>query len=965
MVPPPGSTGDEFPDFDKMTFEEQMAWLESLAKRQGARTEELTTAANIDVPVPENADVNEPGYVPFEGSRSAREAKEGKSAAPVPEPQPPVERPAAKSAPAELPASEPAPVETQPAEEFPAAEWDAAEAMDPMQWLDSLTAQSGEQLGDLGDLFAGTGAQEPEELGEFGDLFSGFEGAAEVPELPAEPEPEPAPPAETGQPGAGTEASVDDLLGGMDPMAWLESLAKRQGARTEELTTSADLNVAVPEDAVIDEPGYVPFEGSRSAREIAKPPQPEAVPEPESPVQVPSEPAFEEPAPSEASATDLAWENAAEMGSELSLEFAEPLELPPLEEPALSGEMDELLGGADPMAWLESLAKRQGASDEEFMTLADLEVPEVPAGTVIDEPGYVPFSALDIRPSAPAVEPEPPAPEPVEELAVEPEPEVLDESLSWLEDLAAEPAEGLSQYLTFEDEQAESVAESVVETVEEVEVKPEPPALAAKPSAVDPLHGMTDEDVAYAQAHGLLTGEQELAWLKRQAAKLAETRDTQQWIEPEPGEVAPAEMAAELPPWLQDMRPEAGEEVAAAPQSLIDEFSLLSETSDVSDWLKETAPEGETGQPGPAIPAELSLDEGVESLWAEEPHQEAFTPESELIPDSELAAFLRGDLAPEEPDLLAEALDSEYQRRVEGDESEPSWYTAAVAQAAADAPSIQETELQAPVQTEDIRTEPTLSAPAAGDMPDWLMEGQGEAAAPVPVDADMPAWLKEEPSAPAEAAPGDVPAWLAEEPELPAAAPAESMPDWLTEMERPVSSEAPGVDWLGEEEKPAPPVPPAPPVVPPAAVKPKVEPPAAPVVKPAPQPAPAAQAVPVSQARPEPPVPVSKPAPAPLPAGELFEQYRSHLEKDPNDHVNRLAFARALRSGEALVPSLDQYETLIDSSQLLQDVSEDLSNLVGEHPEVPRVRRLLGDVYMRRGMLQEALNAYRSALDRL
>jgi predicted negative regulator of RcsB-dependent stress response len=66
-----------------------------------------------------------------------------------------------------------------------------------------------------------------------------------------------------------------------------------------------------------------------------------------------------------------------------------------------------------------------------------------------------------------------------------------------------------------------------------------------------------------------------------------------------------------------------------------------------------------------------------------------------------------------------------------------------------------------------------------------------------------------------------------------------------------------------------------------------------------------------------------------------------------------------------LAPSLEQYETLIDSAQLLPDVSDDLSSLSQDYPEVPRVRRLLGDVFMRRGMLQEALNAYRSALEQL
>src|SRR5437762_13724598 len=48
------------------------------------------------------------------------------------------------------------------------------------------------------------------------------------------------------------------------------------------------------------------------------------------------------------------------------------------------------LGGMDPMAWLESLARRQGANPDELVTSANLDIPTPPAGTVVDEPGYTP-----------------------------------------------------------------------------------------------------------------------------------------------------------------------------------------------------------------------------------------------------------------------------------------------------------------------------------------------------------------------------------------------------------------------------------------------------------------------------------------------------------------------------------------------------------------------------------------------
>ena len=88
------------------------------------------------------------------------------------------------------------------------------------------------------------------------------------------------------------------------------------------------------------------------------------------------------------------------------------------------------------------------------------------------------------------------------------------------------------------------------------------------------------------------------------------------------------------------------------------------------------------------------------------------------------------------------------------------------------------------------------------------------------------------------------------------------------------------------------------------------------------------------------------------------------MEQDPADHASRLALARALRADQKMNSSLDQYEVLIESSRLLQDVSEDLNGMVKEKP-APRSQRLLGDAFMRQGKLQEALEAYRDALDQL
>src|SRR5579859_2024362 len=111
---------------------------------------------------------------------------------------------------------------------------------------------------------------------------------------------------------------------------------------------------------------------------------------------------------------------------------------------------DDPLGGIDPMAWLESLAARQGAKPEELTTAANLAIPLPPEGTVIDEPGYTPGYYTGTHDAAKAPEPAkatPPvqAPPPAAPGA-QPEPGAADageepyaniEPLAWRESLAA------------------------------------------------------------------------------------------------------------------------------------------------------------------------------------------------------------------------------------------------------------------------------------------------------------------------------------------------------------------------------------------------------------------------------------------------------------------------------------------------------------------------------------------------
>src|SRR5690606_18766509 len=112
------------------------------------------------------------------------------------------------------------------------------------------------------------------------------------------------------------------------------------------------------------------------------------------------------------------------------------------------------------MAWMESLAKRQGASSEGFTTAADMEIAEIdPDTVVIDEPGYVPFGQEapkkeEAAPPSAAAAPAQPEPEPA--VAQEPEPEPAPEPEPVAAEVKPEP---------------EPEPEPVV-----AEVEPEPPA---------------------------------------------------------------------------------------------------------------------------------------------------------------------------------------------------------------------------------------------------------------------------------------------------------------------------------------------------------------------------------------------------------------------------------------------------------------------------------------------------------
>jgi len=269
--------------------------------------------------------------------------------------------------------------------------------------------------------------------------------AQETPIEPAAPR-EPAPietqalpglSSETAQEGAAVSSEPSPEAGaakpldiGDDTMAWLESLAAKQGAKAEELLTKPeDRSDALP-DWLKDTVGEEAPPAAESAAEeaVALPAQAQQFPDLE-----PESPSLAEPAAA----------------------------VPPVE-----GEAKPLDIGDDTMAWLESLAAKQGARPDELLTQPaerSEEMPDwlqqqaqaaEPAAAAPQEPAAVKEEAPagEIEPAAPLAEETPTIEESVAQAGIGEE----DDISAWLKKLDETPAP--QEPATFLPEEAPSAA---------------------------------------------------------------------------------------------------------------------------------------------------------------------------------------------------------------------------------------------------------------------------------------------------------------------------------------------------------------------------------------------------------------------------------------------------------------------------------------------------------------------------
>ena len=745
--------------------------------------------------------------------------------------------------------------------------------------------------------------------------------------------------------------------------AWLETLAKRQGA-SEGFTTAADMDIAEvdPDTVVIDEPGYIPY-GQETAQ--AQPQQPAPVqeppraPEPEAtpiqpiqpvytpqpaaelpPIDIPEAPPVQPPQPEPA-----AWINLAQAPppSEVQPPQPEPatwVNVPAAQRPEVQPPQPEPAAPVEQggLAWLASLAADQ---DEEIF---NLDLSDLPTNTVEAEapPTVInPMTWLEDLARAQVAEPS------LERLGADEDDEDESEKLNpyaqnadpmeWLETLAKRQGANPEELTTGARMKIPAADEAEVEEpgYEPFSFDTPPTRRAAEPvdtadwlSSLAGAEGYSESGVLATQRHeeqaaeemsmsaiesainaGTVTPDQMQHFLDQQAEQLAVQPDEEYELVDEDEALAPAEM----PDWLSELKPQPSAP-NAEPTKPLDALFETPAVPEMPDWLRQ----------------DMVGDEALMLASIFEADEEASQPFVAITDDEGLGYEIEVDAN----DPWVEAFDLEYEQGGAADaESVPAWYEqnlndpariAAVERELDVLPPMDETtQIETPIPLDDV----VIAAVA-------LEEAQ------LSTENDLPAGQ-----------PQEVPAWASgvgqpdlgdlytaaedqyDEQFVEEAAAFEDgedygeieIPDWLKEVETSVSPEDVPA-WLVQT----------------IALDAAAE-----VIE-------AAQEVPEPVVAQQPPVIPSTPPP---PA-----QAATVTSAESAEVLNR---ARDKEQGGDLEGALAEYESMVRSSVDLESVVADLTQLTKSYKTTPAVFRVLGDGLMRQGKLQAALNTYREALNQL
>ncbi len=395
------------------------------------------------------------------------------------------------------------------------------------------------------------------------------------------------------------------------------------------------------------------------------------------------------------------------------------------------------------------------------------------------------------------------------------------------------------------------------------------------------------------------------------------------------GEVISEALTADSPPATSpDIPPPDAEAEAVSDEELPDWLK-----GDEVKEAKEKAMVTPTGELNEEIAAAVVTAEDEDIAWLES------ALEAEEPPDEDLPDWLKAEPAGAVEEPKAGVVEEAEEEEEEGEEDLPDWL-----QGIEEQPTLSWHISTSEVAAAVAESEREKAEKEEGeDLPDWL-KGIGPSPAPAdtapfvepveekePEEEELPDWITKKPAEEEEEE--AIPDWLAEKPAEPAAAvpvteeeeEEEEVPDWLAEKPAEPAVEAPVAEVEEEpeeEEEEAPPWLAEAPTAPVREEKPTIPEPAAP--------------------------PVAVPSEI---AGDFNEQLR---------------IAREKLSAKAIEEALPYYESLIGSKQMLDQTISDLLYAIKTGEKIsPRLRRVLGDAYRCQGQLQEALEAYRQALDEL
>ena len=1032
------------PDFENMSPEEMMRWMESLAKRQGADPDSFTTDADLEIEEvsEDDARLEETGeYIPYGWTKEkwdahlAKEAEEKASrAASSPAPPPPLEEEDHTT-----PMYTPEPI-AQMDEAFPEEmdeelvgeavgdempDFDSMSPEEAMRWMESLAKRQGADPSSFlteADMSVAEVSADDERLAQTGEYIPyGWTKEKWDAHLAKEAE----------EKAAKASASSDDMLPGFDDV---------DASMYEDTSEDFEFISALDDDDItyeMDDEDDIPydFDEDNAIDLDALDEEPEVIEEPETPLwsAVSSDDDEEEfhfdelTSSSEADYTDEDYDEGDEDEEEAvgagenpmswlqnlanDDESAEEIDLSALEEiqPESPGTLDPMgwlaelaaenksdtvpdlqnldLGdigenlteldaiaaseaneddGENPIAWIESLARDQGAPSEELTTSADMDI-ERPTNFIPDGPGYEPYSFE--TGGKPPIEEEEATPEPSLDADSVADMDMSDPS-AWLDALAAGVSGGKAESRTADvDDEDEEVATETISRINAGEdVSPE--------EVENFFDAMFKQAEQYADRDEDIDEEEDLPsdaipaeipdWLQAQmASDTGETEAISDEPEMSPDEAnamlekmfgtdeveavsvddfeMPADMMLEEVDDEFILEDDGGEFVLdAASDFAIDEDLDLS-GEDIPDWLTEEigddegvltdifASDSDVEDDAPLTagePTGVAASVDAVSMDTDDNWVQAFEAEADPSRQQELAAWYAQSTGEDTPAPALQPTELPLERNLPLGQAElvPDWMAGEIDGEVAVASHITNAESGELDFFEEDEAFATSTDPftldedelVEQDLPDWLSDSSPA--------SDMPDWLQTDTVETVDEE--DLPEWL----NIDADVEVDEIPDWLREtMDEEEETQAITLEAAEEE---------------PEETTEAVFEEAAPELEDAPIPAPAVQQpaiVPVEQPR--------SPAPVPVAAAQI--NVAAILEN-----------ARTKVSSGAVDDSLNDYESVIRANTALDEVVNDLKKLSEDKDQKKNtaVYRVLGDGLMRQGKLQDALETYRKAL---